>query len=344
MRTQLRTPASDAGPDVLRRAVVAGGAGFLGSHVCDALRARGVEVLCLDNFLTGTARNVAHLLPDPGFRLVRCDVTDYVHVPGPVDLVMHLASPASPADYLRLPLQTLKAGSLGTWHLLGLAKEKDARFVLASTSEVYGDPSVHPQPESYWGNVNSVGPRAVYDESKRYAEALSAAYRSSASVDSAIVRIFNTFGPRMRADDGRAIPTFITQALAGEPLTVAGDGLQTRSVCYVDDLVDGLLAMAAGEHPGPVNLGNPDERTVLDLARDIIAATGSRSAVQHIERPQDDPSVRRPDVRLAEQVLGWRPRVAWRDGLDRTVAWWRAAGHLGESVRPQCQPAGRTAS
>ena len=305
----------------VQRVVVTGGAGFLGSHLSERLLARGWEVVCLDNFLTGGAGNVAHLMPEPGFQLVRCDLTDFVHVPGPVDLVLHFASPASPVDYLQLPIDTLKVGALGTWHALGLAKDKGARFLLASTSEVYGDPLVHPQPEDYWGNVNPIGPRGVYDEGKRYGEALTTAYRRSEGVDTAIVRIFNTYGPRMRPRDGRAIPTFIRQALAGQPLTVTGDGSQTRSVCFVDDLVRGILAMADGAAPGPVNLGNPCELSVRQIAEDVIAATGSSSVIELVERPQDDPQVRRPDTTRAAELLGWTPEVAWEDGLERTVAW-----------------------
>jgi dTDP-glucose 4,6-dehydratase len=284
---------------------------------------RGANVLCLDNFLTGTADNVAHLMQDKSFRLVRCDVTDFVHVPGEVDLVLHFASPASPIDYLKLPIHTLKVGAIGTWHALGLAKEKGARFVLASTSEVYGDPQVHPQPEDYWGHVNPIGPRGVYDEGKRYGEALTTAYRSNEGIDTGIVRIFNTYGPRMRPQDGRAIPTFIRQALADEPLTVAGDGQQTRSVCFVDDLVAGILAFAGSDHPGPGNIGNPDELTVQQIAEDVIAATGSRSPIVHVERPVDDPQVRRPDTTRALELLDWSPEVAWHEGLERTVAWFR---------------------
>jgi dTDP-glucose 4,6-dehydratase len=303
------------------RVVVTGGAGFLGSHLCTELISRGAHVVCLDNFLTGTPVNVAHLMDDPHFRLIRCDVTDFVHVPGDVDLVLHFASPASPLDYLQLPIHTLKVGSIGTGHALGLAMDKGARFLLASTSEVYGDPLVHPQPESYWGNVNPVGPRGVYDEAKRYAEALVTAYRTTHGVDTAIVRIFNTYGPRMRPHDGRAIPTFIRQALAGEPITVAGDGSQTRSVCYVDDLVRGILALADSGHVGPMNIGNPRELTVRRIAEDVVAATGSSSPIELIERPVDDPEVRKPDTSLAERELGWRPEVAWEDGLARTVDW-----------------------
>lgn len=310
----------------IRRAVVTGGAGFLGSHLCTALVDQEVEVLCLDNFLTGTPANVAHLMQQRGFRMVQCDITDFVHVGGPVDLVLHFASPASPIDYLQLPIQTLKVGAIGTWHALGLAKEKGARFVLASTSEVYGDPLVHPQPEDYWGNVNPIGPRGVYDEGKRYGEALTTAYRTSEGVDTAIVRIFNTYGPRMRPNDGRAIPTFIRQALGGEPVTVAGDGQQTRSICYVDDLVRGVLALAASEHTGPVNVGNPTELTVLQIAEDIVAATGSRSPIVHVDRPVDDPQVRRPDTTRAYDLLGWEPTVSWEDGLRQTVAWFAEEG------------------
>jgi dTDP-glucose 4,6-dehydratase len=316
----------------IRRAVVTGGAGFLGSHLCQALLERGSEVICLDNFLTGSPANVAHLSEDPRFRCIRCDVTDFIHVPGPVDLVLHFASPASPVDYLNFPIETLNVGSIGTQHALGLAQEKRARFVLASTSEVYGDPQVHPQPETYWGHVNPVGPRGVYDEAKRYGEALTSAYRRSRNVDAAIVRIFNTYGPRMRPYDGRAIPTFIRQALAGEPLTVAGDGLQTRSICFVSDLVDGILAMADSGHSGPINLGNPTELTVRRIAEDVIRATDSTSEIVHVGRPVDDPQVRRPDTALAERVLGWRPQVDWERGLAETVAWFRSEA-LAEPVR-----------
>jgi len=309
---------------VFHRVVVTGGAGFLGSHLCEQLRSSGAEVVCLDNFLTGSAANVAHLIPNPGFHLQRCDITEFLHVGGPVDLVLHFASPASPVDYLQLPIETMKVGSIGTLHSLGLAKAKGARFVLASTSETYGDPQVHPQPETYWGNVNPVGPRAVYDEAKRFAEALTTAYRTHHGLDTAIIRIFNTYGPRMRANDGRAIPTFITQALAGRPLTVAGDGSQTRSVCYVDDLVRGILAVAASELAGPVNVGNPDEMTVLDLAERIIAASGSDSTIEFVDRPVDDPQLRRPDTSLIESSLGWKPEVPWDDGLSRTIDYFTA--------------------
>jgi dTDP-glucose 4,6-dehydratase len=305
----------------IRRAVVTGGAGFLGSHLCEHLLDRGVEVVCLDNFLTGSPGNVVHLMEHPGFRLIRCDITDFVHVPGPVDVVLHFASPASPLDYLKMPIETLKVGSLGTLHTLGLAQEKGARYVLASTSEVYGDPLQHPQSEDYWGNVNPVGPRGVYDEAKRFSEALTTAYRTSKGTDTGIVRIFNTYGPRMRPDDGRAIPAFIDQALSGRPITVAGDGSQTRSICFVDDTVRGILAMAFSEHAGPVNIGNPDELSMLSLARWIAELTDSDSVIEFIDLPMDDPKVRRPDTTRAEQLLGWRPTVTSEEGLRRTVAW-----------------------
>jgi dTDP-glucose 4,6-dehydratase len=307
------------------RVVVTGGAGFLGSHLCDRLVADGCEVVCLDDLSTGAAANVGHLLGSRAFRLVRTDVTDFVHVPGPVDAVLHFASPASPVDYLRRPIATLKVGSIGTLHTLGLAREKGARYVLASTSEAYGDPQVHPQPESYWGHVNPVGPRGVYDEAKRFAEAMTMAYRRTHGVDTAIVRIFNTYGPRMRPDDGRAIPTFIRQALLGEPLTVAGDGSQTRSVCYVDDLVDGIIRLARSELAGPVNIGNPNELSVLALAETIRTAVGVDAPIEFVERPQDDPTVRQPDITVARTELGWEPRVSLADGLKPTIAWIRDA-------------------
>jgi dTDP-glucose 4,6-dehydratase len=310
------------------RTVVTGAAGFLGSHLCERLLADGEEVLALDNFLTGAPQNVAHLLEHPGFRLVRADVTDYVHVPGPVGQVLHFASPASPIDYLMLPIETLKVGSIGTLHALGLAKEKGARFLLASTSETYGDPQVHPQPETYWGHVNPVGPRGVYDEAKRYAEALTMAYRRTHSVDTAIVRIFNTHGPRMRPNDGRAIPAFASQALTGKPITVAGDGSQTRSIIYVDDLVEGILRLLRSDLPGPVNIGNPHETSVLHLAETIKRLTGSDSEITFIERPVDDPSIRQPDITVAKRELGWEPSVGFEEGLGRTLDYFRAHPEL----------------
>jgi dTDP-glucose 4,6-dehydratase len=307
-----------------QRIVVTGGAGFLGSHLCDALLIGGARVVCLDNFLTGTHANVAHLGHRDNFELLQSDVTRYIDVPGQVDAILHFASPASPVDYLQLPIETLKVGAIGTWHALGLAKVKKARFLLASTSEVYGDPQVHPQPEEYWGNVNPIGPRGVYDEAKRYAEAMTTAYRASPAVDTAIVRIFNTYGPRMRPGDGRAIPTFICQALAGHPITVSGDGSQTRSICYVDDTVGGILRMLSSNVTGPINIGNPDERSVLDIARDVVRAAGSRSAITFVDRPVDDPCVRRPDTSRARKILGWEPTVPWSEGLNNTISWFRA--------------------
>jgi dTDP-glucose 4,6-dehydratase len=306
-----------------RRAVITGGAGFVGSHICTALVRAGTSVVCVDDFCTGSPRNLAHLAENDGFSLVRADVTQPFLIEGPVDLVLHLASPASPADYLRLPVHTLETGSLGTRNALALAREHGARFVLASTSEVYGDPRQHPQNERYWGNVNPVGPRSVYDEAKRYAEALTTAEAGAHGVDTAIVRLFNTYGPRMRARDGRAVPTFIRQALAGEPLTVTGDGRQTRSITYVDDTVEGVLALAASDLAGPVNIGNPGEMSVLALARLVVELTGSGSRVEFVERPTDDPSVRCPDIGLARDKLQWEPRTPAREGLARTIAWFR---------------------
>jgi dTDP-glucose 4,6-dehydratase len=299
-------------------AVVTGGAGFLGSHLCDFLVADGYRVICVDNLETGSLQNVEHLRGEE-FAFLNHDVTRHLEIDEPVDVVYHLASPASPIDYLRLPLQTLKVGSYGTHNALGLAKFKRARFLLASTSEVYGDPAVHPQPETYWGNVNPIGPRGVYDEAKRYAEALTMAYHRQQGVDTCIVRIFNTYGTRMRPHDGRAIPTFVRQALANEPLTVFGDGSQTRSFCYVDDLIRGLmLLVASGEHR-PVNIGNPRELSLLELAKTVIAVTGSKSEIVFEALPVDDPQVRQPDITRARQLLGWEPQIPLDEGLRRML-------------------------
>jgi dTDP-glucose 4,6-dehydratase len=299
-------------------AVVTGGAGFLGSHLCDSLAADGHRVICVDNLETGSLQNVEHLR-GAGFLFVNHDITRHLDIEEPVDFVYHLASPASPIDYLRLPLQTLKVGSYGTHNALGLAKFKRARFLLASTSEVYGDPAVHPQPETYWGNVNPIGPRGVYDEAKRYAEALTMAYHRQQGVDTCIVRIFNTYGTRMRPHDGRAIPTFVRQAHANEPLTVFGDGSQTRSFCYVDDLIRGLVLLAgSGEHL-PVNIGNPAELSLLELAKTVISVTGSKSEVVFEALPVDDPQVRQPDITRARQLLGWEPQVSLEEGLRRML-------------------------
>jgi dTDP-glucose 4,6-dehydratase len=324
------------------RAVVTGGAGFLGSHLCERLLHEGYAVVCLDDLSTGSAANVAHL-PEVGpFDSRDTDVSTFVQVDGPVDAVLHFASPASPIDYLRMPIETLRVGSIGTLHALDLAEEKHARFLLASTSEAYGDPQVHPQPESYWGHVNPVGPRGVYDEAKRFAEATTMAYRRARGVDTAIVRIFNAHGPRMRPADGRAVPTFIRQALAGEPLTIAGDGSQTRSIQYVDDLVEGCLRLLRSALPGPVNIGNPHEVSITELAELIRTLTGSASPIVHIPRPEDDPTVRRPDITLARAALGWTPQVDLADGLERTIAWFRGgdARGSGREPVPAAPPAG----
>jgi dTDP-glucose 4,6-dehydratase len=298
--------------------LVTGGAGFLGSHLCEELLSRGNRVICVDNFDTGSLANIAHLRM-PEFVFMHRDVTEPFFVDEPVDFVFHFASPASPIDYLRLPLQTLKVGSHGTHHALGLAKLHRARFLTASTSEVYGDPQVHPQPESYWGHVNPIGPRGVYDEAKRYAEALTMAYHNQQGVDTAIVRIFNTYGPRMRPHDGRAIPTFMRQALQDKPITVFGTGAQTRSFCFVSDLVDGIIRLAESGYHMPVNIGNPSEFTLLELAEAVIDVTGSRSEVVFEALPTDDPQVRQPDISLARQLLGWEPTVELREGLRRTL-------------------------
>ncbi|MET8029504.1 NAD-dependent epimerase/dehydratase family protein [Streptomyces avermitilis] len=305
-------------------AVVTGGAGFVGSHLCSALLDSGAAVTCVDDFSTGRAENLSPLLDRPGFTLVRADVAEGFAVERRPDLVLSFASPASPADYLRLPLHTLETGSLGTRHALELARDSGARLVLASTSEVYGDPQQNPQDERYWGHVNPVGPRSVYDEAKRFAEALTTAHADAEGTDTCIVRLFNTYGPRMRGHDGRAVPTFVRQALDGEPLTVTGDGRQTRSLCYVDDTVSGILAAAAHGMRGPINIGNPTEITMLDLARLVIDLTGSASEIRFIERPTDDPAVRCPDITLAHDKLGWRPAVTAEEGLRRTIDWFRA--------------------
>ena len=300
------------------KSVVSGGAGFLGSHLCEALLARGDEVICLDNLETGSLDNIAHLEGER-FEFRNVDVTEHVEIDDEIDFVFHLASPASPIDYLRLPLQTLKVGAEGTRNMLGLAKHKRARFLLASTSEVYGDPEVHPQTEEYWGHVNPIGPRGVYDEAKRYAEALTMAYHRQQGVNTCIVRIFNTYGPRMRPHDGRAIPTFLRQALQDKPITVFGEGEQTRSFCFVDDLIRGLILLADSDFHMPVNIGNPDEKTILELAEAVIAATESRSEVVYEALPVDDPQTRRPDTTRAREILGWEPQVDLAEGLRVTI-------------------------
>lgn len=302
-----------------KRALVTGGAGFLGSHLCGRLLDEGLEVVCMDNLITGSLENIESFIGRDGFTFVHHDVTNFIHVPGNLDYILHFASPASPIDYLKLPIQTLKVGSLGTHKALGLAKSKGARFLLASTSEVYGDPLVHPQTEDYWGNVNPVGPRGVYDEAKRFAEAITMAYHRHHGVDTRIVRIFNTYGPRMRAGDGRVVPTFICQALAGKPLTAFGDGSQTRSFCFATDLIEGIWRLLNSNHVDPMNIGNPSEMTVLEFAKEIIRVTGSSSEIVFEELPVDDPKVRQPDIALAREVLGWQPDVLLADGLKETV-------------------------
>ncbi len=305
------------------RVLITGAAGFLGSHLCDRFIADGHEVIAMDSFITGTPDNLAHLMGNPRFRFVKHDVTEFVYVEGPLDGVLHFASPASPVDYLEFPIQTLKVGSLGTHKTLGLAKAKNARYLLASTSEVYGDPEVHPQPESYWGNVNPIGPRGVYDEAKRFAEALVMAYHRYHGLQTRIVRIFNTYGPRMRPNDGRVVSNFIVQALRGEPLTVYGDGSQTRSFCYVDDEVEGIYRLFHSDEVEPVNIGNPDEYTVLELAQRVIALTGSSSQIEFRPLPTDDPKVRRPDITRARTALGWQPNVSLDEGLERTIPYFQ---------------------
>jgi len=307
----------------MARVLITGGAGFIGSHLCERFLADGDDVICMDNFLTGTPDNIAHLFSNPHFTFIQQDVTNYIYVRGPLDAILHFASPASPVDYLELPIQTLKVGSLGTHKALGLAKEKKARFLLASTSETYGDPLVHPQREDYWGNVNPIGPRGVYDEAKRFAEAITMAYHRTHGVETRIVRIFNTHGPRMRLNDGRVVPNFISQALRGEPLTVYGDGSQTRSFCYVSDLVEGIVRLLRSDHSGPVNCGNPMEVSILQFAEKIRALTGSTSEIVFRPLPEDDPKVRQPDIGLARRLLGWEPRVSLEDGLRRTIDYFR---------------------
>ena len=306
------------------RVLVTGGAGFIGSHLCESLLARGCEVVCMDNFITGSSANIASIREDPRFTFIQHNVTEYIRLDGPLDRILHLASPASPRDYLELPIQTLKVGALGTHNALGLAKAKGARFLLASTSEVYGDPLVHPQPEDYWGNVNPVGPRGVYDEAKRFAEAITMAYHRYHGLDTRIVRIFNTFGPRMRLNDGRAIPAFMTQALRGEPVTVYGDGSQTRSFQYITDLIDGIWKLMESDAHDPVNIGNPHEMTLLELAKRIIRLTGSGSEIVFRPLPEDDPKVRQPDIARARRLLRWEPRVDTDTGLKHTLDWFQA--------------------
>jgi dTDP-glucose 4,6-dehydratase len=305
------------------RVVITGAAGFIGSHLAETLLDRGHSVVGIDNLLTGDLANIAHLA-GRDFLFIKHDVTNFIHVDGPVDFVLHWASPASPIDYLELPIQTLKVGALGTHKALGLAKAKRARFVIASTSEVYGDPLVHPQTEGYWGNVNPIGPRGVYDEAKRFAEAMTVAYHRYHGVDTKIVRIFNTYGPRMRVKDGRAVPNFISQALHGEEVTVYGDGSQTRSLCYITDLVDGVIRLMLSDAHGPINIGNPAELTIEEIARTIIRMTGSSSRIVHKALPEDDPKVRRPDITLARSVLGWEPKVSLAEGLGQTITYFRS--------------------
>ena len=307
------------------RVLITGGAGFLGSHLCDKFIGNGYDVICMDNLITGSPDNIAHLMGNARFRFIHHDVTEYMYVDGDLDAILHFASPASPLDYLRYPIQTLKVGSLGTHKALGLAKAKKARFLIASTSEVYGDPLVHPQQEEYWGNVNPVGSRGVYDEAKRFSEAITMAYHRYHGLDTRIVRIFNTYGPKMRIEDGRAIPAFMSQALLGEPITVFGDGSQTRSVCYVDDLVEGIFRLLLSGENNPVNIGNPDEISMLDLAKEIIEISGSSSEIIFTNLPEDDPKVRTPDITKAKHILGWEPKVQRREGLLKTLEYFRMA-------------------
>jgi len=313
--------------------LITGGAGFLGSHLADRFLAEGYEVICMDNLLTGSLDNIAHLANESRFHYVHQDVTEFIHVPGRLDAVLHFASPASPIDYLEYPIQTLKVGSLGTHKALGLAHAKGARFLLASTSECYGDPLVHPQPETYWGNVNPVGPRGVYDEAKRFAEAMTMGYHRFHGLESRIVRIFNTYGPRMRLNDGRALPAFMGQALRGEPITVFGDGSQTRSFCYVSDLVDGIYRLLQSDEPLPTNIGNPSEMTILEFARTVVELVGAKSEISFKPLPVDDPKVRQPDITKARKVLGWEPKVDLADGLRTTLDYFKGRPEFqGEAV------------
>jgi dTDP-glucose 4,6-dehydratase len=305
------------------RTVITGGAGFIGSHLVDEFLRRGHEVVCIDNLVTGSEQNIGHLRRHPAFQFVRQDVTEHLEIDGPVNAICHLASPASPRDYLAFPIQTLKVGALGTHKALGVAKAKKARFLLASTSEVYGDPQVHPQPETYWGHVNPVGPRAVYDEAKRFAEAITMAYHRTHGLDTRIARIFNTYGPRMRADDGRALPNFISQALRGDPITIYGSGSQTRSFCYVADLIEGLCRLLDSDVHDPVNLGTDEEITIQGIVEEVLRLTGSRSTLQFVELPADDPKVRRPDLRRARERLAWSPQVPRTEGLVKTIDYFR---------------------
>lgn len=305
------------------RVLVTGGAGFIGSHLCEYLISEGHSVICIDNLLTGDAANISHLMSNPDFEFIKYDVTNYIHIEGKLDAILHFASPASPKDYLEMPIQTLKVGSLGTHKVLGLAKSKNARFLLASTSEVYGDPLVHPQPESYWGNVNPTGPRGVYDEAKRFAEALTMAYNRYHKISTCIVRIFNTYGPRMRLNDGRALPAFFCQALRNEPITVFGRGEQTRSFCYIDDLVNGICRLLFSSETEPVNIGNPEEISIMNFAKMVLEVTGSKSKIEYEELPEDDPKVRRPDIRRAKEKLNWQPTISLRTGLEKTLPYFR---------------------
>lgn len=306
-----------------KTAVVTGGAGFLGSHLCDKLIKENIKVICVDNLLTGNLKNVEHLFGNEDFQFIKHDVTNFIHITGEINYVLHFASPASPIDYLLLPIQTLKVGSLGTHKALGLAKEKNATFLLASTSEIYGDPEIHPQNESYWGNVNPIGPRGVYDEAKRFAEALTMAYHRYHNLDTRIVRIFNTYGPRMRLKDGRALPTFIDQALNGEDITVFGDGKQTRSFCFVEDEIDGIFKLLVSNITEPINIGNPDEITILDFAKEVVELTNSKSKIIFKDLPIDDPKIRQPDITKAWKLLKWEPKINRSEGLKRTIEYFR---------------------